>query len=508
MADAPETNGGLQGMAAGATMMPDEATDPLPMSNGINGLKTESSPISGELQAPTPTPAPAGGLSNLQPGAPPPTHTRIADGIISAFTKSDGSAGGFLRSVLAGGLQGAAAAASAPRQPGGGVAHGLAIGAGAGVQAVNNMREAAQQQKQQNLENQQKQQAIDLAKQKADQEKTTGDREYDLRLREDARQQAASIRDAAAFEKRGTLLDQEIAQNKYTSVKQQADDLVKQSDDWSALQAQGGKRLEVSGAQSPEFDHLGDAEDFAMKNQDAVIHDQFKTRIMRNPDNGKWAIMEVPYEAPKWHDVTDAQGKPQRIFTDTQGALAAQKEIAETRHYLNVAAKSSEDLKKDLEAYKEEGTVKGARKELDKVGGDISKLSPSSKSALEKDATEQFTKVNTLLERIESKDEELRTPEEKETLERYKGVRDYYAKQIAEFTRPTWVPKPGSPEAEAAEKKKNAPAANADNPASPAPPRPANVPPNYIYTPKGPNGQPGWMKPAAPAPAEGVAPAM
>jgi hypothetical protein len=175
---------------------------------------------------------------------------------------------------------------------------------------------------------------------------------------------------------------------------------------------------------------------------------------------------------------------------------------------LNVAAKSTADLKKELEEYKEEGTVKGARKELDKVGGDYSQLSPSSKSALEKDATEQFTKVNTLLERIEGKDEELRTPEEKETLERYKPVRDYYAKQIADLTRPTWVPKPGSPEAKAAEEKKNAPAANSDNPAPAAPPRPPNVPPNYIYTPKGPNGQPGWMKPAAPAPSEGVAPAM
>jgi hypothetical protein len=443
---------------------------------------------------------PQGGLGTVAATpAPPPAHKTIADSIISAFSKSDGSAGGFLRSVLAGGLAGASAAASAPQQPGGGVAHGLAIGAGAGVKSVEDQQARAQALKQQQLENDQKKQAMDLAKQREEREKTTGDREYDLRLREDARQQAASIRDASMFEKRGTLVDQEIAQGKYNSVKQQAEDLVKQSDDWSALQAQGGARLKVNGAESPEFDHLGDAEDFAMKNQDAVIHDQFKTRLMRNPDTGKWAIMEVPYEAPKWHEITDAAGKPQKIFTDTQGALAAQKEVAETKHYLNVAAKSSADLKKDLEEYKEEGTVKGARKELDKVGGDFTKLSPSSKSALEKDAAEQFTKVNTLLERIESKDPELQTPEEKATLERYAPVRDYYAKQLADLTRPTWVPKPGE-----GQEKPNAPAPNLQ-PNTTTPPAPGPPPiKGYVWQ-QGPKGL-GWYKPqAAPAiPSSGV----
>src|SRR5271154_2170617 len=72
----------------------------------------------------------AGGLTDAtaQPAAPAqPVHKSIAQGILSAFTKSDGSAGGFLRSVLAGGLEGASAAASAPQQKGGGVAHGLAL---------------------------------------------------------------------------------------------------------------------------------------------------------------------------------------------------------------------------------------------------------------------------------------------------------------------------------------------------------------------------------------------
>jgi hypothetical protein len=200
--------------------------------------------------------------------------------------------------------------------------------------------------------------------------------------------------------------------------------------------------------------------------------------------------METPYEPPKWHDFKDAAGKDQRVFTDTMGALAAEKEVAQTKHYLNVAGKSSLELKEELEGYKEQGTVKGARKELTSVGGDYTKLSPGSKSALLGDAQNQFTKVNTLLERIESKISDLRTPEEEETLAKYKPVRDSYAQTIADLTRPSWVPKPGEEKPTAAK-----PAAIL----APAPPRPANVPAGYTFQ-TGAKG-PGWYKPAAAAPA-------
>jgi hypothetical protein len=256
------------------------------------------------------------------------------------------------------------------------------------------------------------------------------------------------------------------------------------------LKEHGGSVLKINGAESPEFDHLGDAEVFAKKNFDAVAHPNHATELVQDPATGKWQIYEKEYEPPKWVTIKDASGKDMRIFTDSTGALAAQKQVAETKHYLNVASKSSLELKRDLEAYKEEGTVKGARKELTKVGGDYTKLSPGSKSALLNDAQNQFTKINTLLERIEGKQPELQTPEEQADLAQYKPVRDAYARTIADLTRPSFVPPPGSEAAKAAAAQKpNAPAAVQ------APPRPANVPPDYIFVPKGPNGQPGWARP-------------
>jgi hypothetical protein len=483
--------------------MPDAPLNDLQIADQIDGSRPMSDPNNSrvfdeEPDAPdlgtgiTPPPV-GGGLTGATgqpaaPATPTPVHQKVAQSILSAFSGSDGTAGGFLRSVLAGGLAGASAAASAPQQKGGGVAHGLALGGGAGYQSVLNEQAQARQQKQQNLENQQKQAAIDLAKQKAELEKTTGDREYDLRLREDARQQAASIRDAAAFEKRGVLMDQQIAAGNFEGLKQQADYIQKSADDWNDLQGHGGTRLKVNGAESPEFDHLGDAEDFAMQHPDESIHGQFKTRLMRNPDTGKWAIMETPYEQPKWHEVTDASGKPQKIFTDTQGALAAQKEIAETKHYLNVASRSSLELKEELEGYKEQGTVKGARKELDAVGGDYSKLSPGSKSALLHDANDRFLKAQTGLEKELNKPEDLR---DKDTVDFLTNARNTYAKEVATLTRPSFVSPPGE--------ETPAPAAAAapqqPKPATPTPPRPANVPANYEFNQNGPKG-PGWYKPA------------
>ena len=474
--------------------------DPTPASN------MNPAPILPPAQPPTPAPtapdmptmngAPGDGLGAaagaqpVRPAEQAPLHSKIAEGIIHAFAGTDGSAGSALKSALAGGLAGLAAAAKTPLKPGAPMLSGLGIGAEAGMAQTQKNTQMKNEYAQQQLENSQKQQKMDLEKQKEARETTTGDRDYDMRLREDARQQAESLQKGVTFEKNTTLQDQAIKRGDYSMTKQIADDLQTYTDQYNDLTAHGGSRLKVNGAPSPEFEHLGDAQKFALQNFDATAHPDMKTRLMRNPETHLWNIMETPYEPPKWHDFKDASGKDQRVFTDTMGALAAEKEVAQTRHYLNVAGKSSLELKEDLENFKEEGSVKGARKELTKVGGDFTKLSPGSKSALLGDAQNQFTKVNTLLERIESKQVDIRTPEEEETLNRYKPVRDSYANTIADLTRPNWVPKPGTEKPAAAK-----PAASQ----TPAPPRPAGVPPNFVFQ-TGAKG-PGWYKPADAAPA-------
>jgi hypothetical protein len=449
-------------------------------------------------------PANVGGLAGaatqpaapVQPAAPPPVplHSKIAEGIIHAFAGTNGTAGDALRSAVSGGLAGLAAAASTPSKPGAPALGGFGIGANAGMKTTEEFQKHREALAQQAQENKDKQAQIDLAKQRESREGTQFDKDYQLRKQENARQQAESVIRGKEFEQRSVLVDQQIAAGKYDAVKRQADDLRFYSDRMSALRKTGGQQLRINGALSPSFDHLGDAKAFAQKNFSEVAHPDHATELIQNPDSGKWEIWEKKYEPYKDYEITDASGKKLHIFTDSTGSLAAQKQVAETKHYLNVAAKSSLDLKKDLEEFKEEGTVKGARKELNKVGGDISKLSPGSKSALTEVARNRFDKSTAVVERIEGKIPELRTPEENADLELYKSVRESSAKELADLTRPSFVPPPGSDAAKAAA----APKPNAA-PAQAAPARPANVPSNFVHQ-NGPNGS-GWYAPtAAPAP--------
>jgi len=465
----------MAGAGSGPSVPPESSIEPTaPLISGTPSGVEANSGLGGAAAQP------------VKPTAPVPLHSKIAEGIIHAFAGTDGTAGSALKSALAGGLAGLAAAARTPRQPGAPILSGLGVGAEAAIKQREQQTERANALKQQGVENQEKQQTIDLAKQREQRESTTGDRDYDLRLREDARQQAESVRKGVEFEKRSTLLDQAIKEGDYNSLKQHAADLQTYADQWNDLQSHGGKRLVVNGAESPEFDHLGDARDFAISNFDAAAHPDMKTRLMRNPETGKWAIMETPYEAPKWHDITDATGKPQKIYTDTMGALAAQEQVAKTKHYLAVAGKSSLDLKKDLEEYKEDGTVKGARKKLNENGGDYSKLGEGDKEALLGDASKRFNMAQTGLEKELQKPEDL---QDKASVDFLKQQRDMYAKEISTLGTPSWVDKNVKPG--------DKPAANTPPPAA-APPRPQNVPSDYVFQ-NGAKG-PGWYKPAAPEP--------
>lgn len=113
--------------------------------------------IGGGPSAPAPI---SGGLTgaSAQPAAPAvPLHSKIAEGIIHAFAGTDGTAGSALRSALAGGLAGLAAASN---RPAGNVPRGAAALGGFGAGATAAIQQS-QQQQQQALENKQKQATLD-----------------------------------------------------------------------------------------------------------------------------------------------------------------------------------------------------------------------------------------------------------------------------------------------------------------------------------------------------------
>lgn len=115
---------------------------------------TPTTDANGLAKAATTAPATAAAPVN-------PVH-KIADGIISAFSGTNGSPGAFLRATLSGGLAGLAAAAKAPRQPGAPILSGLGAGAEAGVQSVQATQAKQNALSQQDIANKQKQQQLDL----------------------------------------------------------------------------------------------------------------------------------------------------------------------------------------------------------------------------------------------------------------------------------------------------------------------------------------------------------
>lgn len=120
----------------------------------IGGGPSAPAPISGGLTGASAQPA----APAAQPAAPAtPLHSKIAEGIIHAFAGTDGTAGSALRSALAGGLAGLAAASN---RPAGNVPRGAAALGGFGAGATAAIQQS-QQQQQQALENKQKQATLD-----------------------------------------------------------------------------------------------------------------------------------------------------------------------------------------------------------------------------------------------------------------------------------------------------------------------------------------------------------
>jgi hypothetical protein len=110
------------------------------LNNASTNLETEAPEIGPSSSALAPA---SGGLtSSAQPLKPTvPLHSKIAEGIIHAFAGTDGSAGSALKSALAGGLAGLAAASRANFKPGSAALGGLGVGATAAVQQANEQRE-------------------------------------------------------------------------------------------------------------------------------------------------------------------------------------------------------------------------------------------------------------------------------------------------------------------------------------------------------------------------------
>jgi len=271
----------------------------------------------------------AGALSNgpqqtmAQPPAPPvaggSTFAQQVGASVQAANKMNPGAssgpGGWAKNMVAG-VQNALAGFDVGEVPAGG---GWLYGVGKSAQN-------AQAQRQVQVQNKQKQQELD-------QTKTNQDRDYQLRLAENARQQATGIQQQQEHDIRMKTMPEEAS---FAAFKHMADETeFRQSqlaqDD--TLKALGAKPLMVAGKETPAFDNLGDATQFALDNKLAsTTHENdFRSRIVLGSDQ-KYHIYEVPDSGPKWVTLKDATGAPQKVFTDPAGALAYTEKVAAIQH--------------------------------------------------------------------------------------------------------------------------------------------------------------------------------
>ena len=321
------------------------------------------------------TPAPA---VNPQSGpsapAPNPAHAFISK---FANSGSGSSASNFWRSLVSSAIVGMGAGGATPV-----VAHGpygdvrdTSVGGAAsrGFQAGSGLA-----QEQQNR--QRKQQMQDAEEQRKNQQSKIELDDATLRKAADARAQTASIEASVRHERQLQLLDQDIDKGKFDSLQRTAQSAQQQVAFYNSLNEVGAQPLADPDGNPLQFSNHNDAEKAAHDNPSFFIGD-FQTRTVYDPSTNKYAIYRVPDQefstqikdqAGNTHtvrlkaaDYLDYQTKQQNLRKNELGIQEAQARLAQM----------GEDRKNGT-AYAQ------ALTELDKVGDDTDKLSPSSRTLL------------------------------------------------------------------------------------------------------------------------------
>lgn len=318
-------------------------------------------------------------------GVVPSINQKIAQNTVLAGHVNNGSPRDWAENAIAGvqsALAGFGAGGQIPKGSGG------LYGVGA---AARQAQERTDKIKSQKEEREFRQQELDLEKQRMVNEQNNSNRDYDLKLAENARQQAESVKRLALDDADLVRMNDEHSAANFQAMANHVKFMRDQVDYEESLKSAGAKPLKIAGKEVPGFDDLGKLEDFANSNQLAQsAHDNgYRTRPVYGAD-GKYHLYEVPDDAPEWHDVKGPDGKKTKIFTDSIGVLNYADKVAQTREANSRATLTYAEAQRQLNDLKDEGTIKKARADLSKVNGDYSKLPEGDKEALTGDAQKRY----------------------------------------------------------------------------------------------------------------------
>ncbi|HXC44497.1 MAG TPA: hypothetical protein VNY51_13365 [Candidatus Dormibacteraeota bacterium] len=249
----------------------------------------------------------------VTPGPSAPLSANIAQNTLQANRQNPGN---WAQNIVAG-VTSALAGFSSPKE--------APIGAGY-LSGIGQAAQGMLAQRQKNIENQREQQKLDTQQQNQD-------REYQLKVAENARQQAQSIREQSDHDLRMKAFRTEQTSREFNLMKDEADFRQSQLDKEDALRRIGAKPFQIAGQDAPAFDDLGQAEDFANKNglANSTHENDHRTRIVLGGDM-KYHLYDVPDEGMKEYTLKDPSGKEVKIFTDPLGALNYQEKVSQIRH--------------------------------------------------------------------------------------------------------------------------------------------------------------------------------
>jgi hypothetical protein len=322
--------------------------------------------------------------SEINVPPPPPLHVQAAQGMMEALSKSNGAPGDWAKAAVSG-VTAALASGNVGRvAPGQGWLHGV-------TQAAANAQDQRGAKESQARDQQFKQQELDLQKQKQTNEQGNFDKDYQLRVSENARQQAESYQRLAEHDYRMTQLTDAHNRNNFELMKDEVQFRQGNLDRENALKEAGATPLKINGQETPEFDDLGAAAKYAKDNSADVIAGQngHNTRYEMGAD-GKYRIYEVPDTGVKEFTLVNADGTKQKVTATPQGFLAMQDKVADIKLKEAGASKDYAQASKDWDEYKDSNTAKAARKELNDNGGSYEKLSPGARDALTPEAQKGY----------------------------------------------------------------------------------------------------------------------
>ena len=360
------------------------------LANG--GDPTQAPPVSPSSDSPAPAPAtqptPQNGLQpNAAQAAPAPDPVSAKHQAIGKFfhglvnSGSGSSSSKFWRTIVGSALAGMAGIGAAEDGP---VIHGpygdvpnrSVLGAAArGIQAGVKMRQDAQD-RQLKLAKDQKEE------QRRDQESKIQLDDSVLRKHADARAQQTSIQNSVEHEKRMVMLDQTIKNGNWEEAQHTAKSAQDQVAFFNALQDVGAKPLADADGNALRFETHEDAEKAAHDNPKFFIGD-FKTRTAYDPSTGKYGIYRVPDTDIKDVKLKDSQGVTHTIPHMTASEYMDYQVRVQNLQKGSLSIQEAQERLKQLREDRKAGSAYSqALAELDKVGGDADKLSPSSRTVL------------------------------------------------------------------------------------------------------------------------------